>query len=385
MSLSDPGLDREAADRALERLDGESDRIAEALVAMDGHPGHELLRVAALTGRTKDRWAEIAATMATLWVQFDAYRALLDRAREVRARKVKPGQAELDELTALLTGDVVELNREQVPIERRGLTGPAVTAERISLAELVARMKAGYATVTAVLAEVDASTAAALHRIDELEAALQAARSAGNLPALDRIRDRLTDARDRVAGDPLGFAAHNDLAELGEQLEALRAVRETYDERVGRIAATLGEIEATRAEAHRVAADVAAKIATAGLPPIADRTPALRDELTALHREPDWLRLATELDRLDRAAAAALNEAKLALRNLTGLLDRRAELRGRLDAYRAKAERLGRAEDLALAGLHDRAHALLFTAPCDLAAATRAVNRYQRAVQEGAR
>ena len=57
MSLSEPGLDREEADRALNRLAAESDRIAEALVAMDGHPGHQLLRTATLTGVTRQRWA----------------------------------------------------------------------------------------------------------------------------------------------------------------------------------------------------------------------------------------------------------------------------------------------------------------------------------------
>ncbi|MGH3763344.1 MAG: hypothetical protein ACRDTB_37155, partial [Actinophytocola sp.] len=64
-----------------------------------------------------------------------------------------------------------------------------------------------------------------------------------------------------------------------------------------------------------------------------------------------------------------------------GLLDRRAELRGRLEAYRVKAARLGYAEDLALERLHQRTQELLFTAPCDLPAATRALNRYQQALQ----
>jgi len=53
------------------------------------------------------------------------------------------------------------------------------------------------------------------------------------------------------------------------------------------------------------------------------------------------------------------------------LLDRRAELRGRLDAYRAKAERLGLAEDLNLAALHKQAHDVLYTRPTDLAAVTK--------------
>jgi hypothetical protein len=47
-----------------------------------------------------------------------------------------------------------------------------------------------------------------------------------------------------------------------------------------------------------------------------------------------------------------------------------------------KAARLGHAEDTELARLHGEAHQILFTAPCDLAAATRALNRYRQAIQD---
>ena len=59
---------------------------------------------------------------------------------------------------------------------------------------------------------------------------------------------------------------------------------------------------------------------------------------------------------------------------------RRAELRGLLDAYRAKAARLGGAENTDLADGYQLAHDLLWSAPCDLAAAAGAVRRYQQAV-----
>ena len=65
------------------------------------------------------------------------------------------------------------------------------------------------------------------------------------------------------------------------------------------------------------------------------------------------------------------NRAPLATRN---------ELRGRLDAYRAKAYRLGLLENPALAALYARAQEVLFTAPTDLAAADELVRRYQQAL-----
>jgi hypothetical protein len=59
---------------------------------------------------------------------------------------------------------------------------------------------------------------------------------------------------------------------------------------------------------------------------------------------------------------------------------KRDELRGLLGAYKAKAARLGAAEDPGLAGRYDQARDLLWTAPCDLAAAEAAVAGYQQAV-----
>ncbi len=67
-------------------------------------------------------------------------------------------------------------------------------------------------------------------------------------------------------------------------------------------------------------------------------------------------------------------------RRATELLDRRDELRGLLGAYQAKAARSGAAEDSELDARFDRAHDLLWTAPCDLSAAADAVTGYQQAV-----
>jgi hypothetical protein len=65
---------------------------------------------------------------------------------------------------------------------------------------------------------------------------------------------------------------------------------------------------------------------------------------------------------------------------VAGLLSRRDELRGLLDAYKAKAGRLGAAEDPDLAARYYQAHELLWTAPCDLNAAADAVSHFQQAV-----
>jgi hypothetical protein len=254
-------VDRDEVDEVLAVRGAESDRIAQSLLAMDDHPGHPLLDAA-------EREA-----VAALWAQFEAYRRVLDEAREIRARNSgRPTPADLVEVTALLTGQSVELAVRSVPLARRGLTGPAVIADRVALDDLVTRMRAGYAHVVDVLARVVARHTAAA-----------------------------TDRR---------------------------------------------ELAESQAEAHRLRALVEVKIAVVSLPAVPDTLP----------------------------------ECRALVANLTGLLDRRTELRGRLEAYRAKATRLGHAENPALSALHRAAHDVLFTAPCDLPEATRAVGRYQQAV-----
>ncbi|HEX4703322.1 MAG TPA: caspase family protein [Pseudonocardiaceae bacterium] len=132
---------------------------------------------------------------------------------------------------------------------------------------------------------------------------------------------------------------------------------------------------------------------------IADRKPALDAlaEAEALARKAydraidriadPGLPVFTELTRpLWTADLAAIREAHGRALRITelaaGLLERRDELRGRLGAHLALAARLGIAEDVVIAARHRVAHDLLWTKPCDLGAATRAVLAFQQSVTD---
>ena len=114
-------------------------------------------------------------------------------------------------------------------------------------------------------------------------------------------------------------------------------------------------------------------------PDLADLSGRL-DGLAALLAGGRWTRLASELDLLDRELATATAGFKGAERAVVAAMAKRDELRGLLGAYKAKAARLGAAEDAGLAERYDQARNLLWTAPCDLAAAEAAVAGYQQAV-----
>lgn len=398
--MAGPELSRQQADTELDRLDAECAAISTALLELDNHPGHLLLRAATLRGETLRRWTPARAALAALHQQFEAYRGCLARAHELRS------QREFRELTDLLRDASIELSNEALPLQRRSLTGPTAVVERISLSALVTRMNTEFAQVASVVADADGIWSAVVRRLDQAQERISAARAlAGGLALaggdgvlaaeLDRLDAELAELRERLAGDPLSVPAESGeqlpvrAGALLDRLAEVAAVRDGFVERIAAARAAVDRVRAAEAELAATRETVLVKIAASALPPVTDRSTALLgrlDGLAALGEGGQWPRLAHELPALEREAAGEVQRLRAEREAIGSLLERRNELRGRLDAYRAKAAGIGHSEDRELERLHGVAHDLLWTAPCDLAAATRALARYQHAVsaREGA-
>jgi hypothetical protein len=100
----------------------------------------------------------------------------------------------------------------------------------------------------------------------------------------------------------------------------------------------------------------------------------------AADSDPDAIRL---LERCERKAAQALRHTAKVEAQLEEGLAERDELRGLLDAYKAKAnDDRGRAEDVELSALYRRAHDLLWRRPTNLPAARDAVRTYRLAIRQ---
>ena len=130
---------------------------------------------------------------------------------------------------------------------------------------------------------------------------------------------------------------------------------------------------------RRAAAKIAAEALPAQPPGLADLTVRLAD-LDTLLAAGRWTRLAAELDEIERELTTAAGSFHDTERTVVAAMSRRDELRGLLGAYQAKAARLGADEDPGLTERFNHARGLLWTAPCDLAAAADAVTGYQQAV-----
>ena len=398
--MAGPELTRQQADAELARLDAERAAISAALVELDSHPGNRVLDAAGPRGETLRRWGTAKAALASLHEQFDAYRQALDQAHELRSRR------EFGALTELLHGESIELSHTAVPLQRRSLTGPSAVVERVGFGTVVDRMNAAFTQVSAVVADAEAKWSLIVGRLDAAQEQVRRAQALAGplrLPETDRslaaelagLDADVSTLRDRLASDPLSvpdsagelFAPR--ASAIVDRLSAIAAVRDGFVERLAAARAGLDQLRAAEADAKKTRDTVLVKIAESALPPITDRSAALLtrlDGLAALGESGSWRQLADELPEFEREAASTIEQVLTERDAIGSLLSRRDELRGRLDAYRAKAAGIGHSEDRELERLFDTAHELLWTAPCDLAAATRALARFQQAVsaKEGA-
>ncbi|WP_326594709.1 hypothetical protein [Streptomyces brevispora] len=411
-----PVMDRDEADRALSRLGAEHEAIETSLLALQDHAGRRLLEGADLTGVTKERWSATEQSITLLWGYFDAYAGVLNEAREVRARRRHPNRDDLAALTELLRGEGVTVAHAAAG-PHPSITGPARLSERFTLAELVGRMNELYARSLDMVVASDSVWSAMPARIDLLAAELRRTRSLahsvgvrpGEHPAgddLESITQELATLRVQVISDPLAFwlpgpgssapgggrpdttrydRAARALDEVRREIEAVLAVRQDAEQRLVQLRDVLSRADRTLAEARSARGEVLAKIAASEVPAVNGPPTALQERLAAAseyRRQAQWHRLSPLLETLEGQAEEELLRAREQLTAVTAPLAVRAELRGRLDAYKAKVARHGLAEDPVLIERYDAARRMLWSAPCDLRVAAQAVRRYQDAALE---
>lgn len=409
-------MSREEVDRALARLGAEYEAIAGSLLVLQDHAARERLAATVLTGVTRRRWSAVAPALPCLRAQLAVYEEALRTARALRGRRRWPASADLAELTGLLRGTGVTVTCAPVPDAAEQPWPATPPTERTSLEDLAERMNGWYERVLEVVRGAEAVWAVLPARIDLLIAEAgrvgALARSVGVTPGehpagdeLERLDAELAAFRAEVLADPLAFwlpargrggapgrpdatryeRAEHQLEDIRREVEAVLHVREDADHRLLRVRDVLSRADRTLTEARAARGEVLAKIAASEVPAVQGPSTDLHEQLAtaeAYRRAGHWHRLSPLLDRVEERADEELARARDSLTAVTTPLAVRAELRGRLDAYKAKAARHAVADDPLLAERYDQARRLLWSAPCDLRAAEHAVLRYQRAVAE---
>jgi hypothetical protein len=368
----------------------EIDAVTQTLLELDRHPGLVLLRGFPPVGVTARQWRPIEQLLDLMWEDFGRLQAILDQARVVRAQRTKLTDADRAELTRLLRDRPHEAARTAIPMAQRSLTGPGEQVLFVGIADTLDRMRTAFPQIARFLDAVDTANTRMLEVLNPVQAQLD--RLGGVTPELREIAAAVTELLGRSATDPLALGPaeiDSRAAELVRRLEResrdlteLRVLSEQWPASIAQTRDRLDVIGRVVDRAALARERVQDKIRTAPLPAHRDETGPLRGELDALADGPPGMPAAFALRELRRRIAAAHARAEQALELAQGLLDRRAELRGRLAAYQAKAARLGVSEEPDVLSANRIATGLLGRVPCDLAAITRAITDYQQVVAE---
>jgi len=395
-------MNRDEALAARAQRAAERDQIQANLLELHASFGKRLLEGGNLTGTTKLRWDAVSTVLAWLQETFDSYDEVVRRAGELLERTRFPSAALLARVSELLTGPAVRLSGPEVPLAQRQLTSGALSAEEVTLAAAVERMTAAFRRIAEVVSAAERVWNEVNERLSEITAVLGPAQRqvadvadaelTGVMGAADselrRIRGVLTadplslwhdDGVDMTGADRL---LRQVQAAATRAAEVARLMRDA-DRRIAETAAKVAAARASEADAGRLCVEAVQKIAAGELPAPPAATAQLASRLAGLDAVKAggrWQRLAAELEAIDHDATAMAAQWQEAGRAAQSLLDRRNELRGLLDAYRAKAALQGAAEIIELSNLYQRARDQLRAAPCDLTAAGDAVRLYQRAV-----
>lgn len=352
-------------------------RLADVLLELESSAELTLLRdAAALRGRSAELAAQAVAAADSLWPRYPLLTAAVAAVEEAVER-----------------GDLRRAD---------ALLGPAAVT-----------LEGGSTTsASALLASLERDAAEAAAAVHQVAAAWREV-----MPRLDAARDEL--ARLTATADTLGISGDPDLAAAGQIVEHLTATIAVDPlavdpspaeaavaraaarldglarQRLGlpdRLAAADRQLEALRvaiADAHVLLHRSLDRIvAPQGLldppdPAVVDGddrslAPWLR-RLRALARD-DWRAATAGLDQWERIADGWQANADAAVVANRAPVRRRDELRGLMEAYRAKAAAIGRAEDLTLTDPNRAAREALQRHPCDLDEAARLVAAYREAV-----
>ncbi|MFF5077869.1 hypothetical protein ACFY36_12510 [Actinoplanes sp. NPDC000266] len=376
-----------AAEAELLRLETAVAAISTNLVDLDDNPARKELDKTRLTGRTATAWNDASDALTRLWDGYRLLTELIGRARAISGQR-RISDAERAEFAHEVLGESITLSTEVVPLAQRGLLGPGHVTTVCTPAELLSAMERAFTTAVAVATKAGEVWDKMLPAAADAAAALDHVRRlGGDAVALAEADRRLGAFTATLAGDPLGVDERD--------LQDVRALIDRADAERTSAAELRSALEQRLADARRLLADVASAAAAAekAYEAAADRFRPrdlfvvgggdLRPDLAAIEAlaaAGHWPLISPRLADWTRRARERLAALREAAGHNAGLLATRNELRGRLDAYQAKALSRGLGEHPSLVLLHDAARTVLYTAPCDLTTARAAVNAYQDAL-----
>lgn len=353
---------------------------------------------AELKGITRSRVTPALEGMTELFGHFDLLLTTITKAAQLR-KQVSPlwgSQQKLDEIEQILTGTSIQLAVVQIPLAQRGLLSESQSATAIAPDNLLAAMTSAFQVARDAVIAVDEAwnrlEPALIAANDEILSLQRLAASPGidSLPELATARERIGWLRDRIETDPLGVSDDFDLeiqapiARVKATLQQLAQQQTKVREGLAIAQQQLFKLNELHAKAQTAFAESQEKVvdlSSLKAPLTNEQIDAISQWLTRLETKykegllnpvsvglENWNAKVKEYIVAEERAIAA-NNAPLQLRR---------ELRGRLDALKAKALARGLAEDRVLSELAENAKQLLYDRPTPLDKAAELVTLYEK-------
>jgi hypothetical protein len=355
----------------LERMQAATGQVGRLLMELDEERDRRSADASLLRGDSAVAWQQGCRDLLKLWADFsqisEKIQAWTAQASPSPGNRNGPGLVAVALVESRAEGEVSALLQRVEGVAER-LTSIWVAREVVlpQLADIEETLSAAERK----------ALAAGLRRPND-------ARAAGD--ELARLRTRATE-------DPLAL----DLAAIKQLAGRAQRVHEELDTETNRLEEAAADLDRLDADLDTVATVLAAaqsngsesavKISgavtfRAEVGALLERTARLSDQVSAARSGATSQRdMAATASRLRPLVDRLQDEARDAAEHSEAGLNRRRELRGRLEAYRAKAAAGGRDEDLELEHLYRAATDALYSAPCDLAEAERRVTAYQQSI-----
>ena len=381
--------------------------VSQNLIELQDLPTYQQL--AGALGVSKTPLTGISATQVTpaleaindLFQQFDLLIKPIEQASVLRKQVSRFLRSEvLQEIENLLTGASIQLSVVQTPFAHRDLLTAAETTTTIAPAQLLSVMTQRFQAARDVVLAVDAAWLALDSTLMDAETEIRSLQQSadlidqGSLRELVQVHHTITALHDRIQQDPLGVRAEFEQTLQPLIARARNAVQQgvrqqsQVRERIAIAHTLLNQLATLHQQNLAAFAESQEKVVDHSLleDPIApEHLSALSQWLTRLEAKlteglvnPVLIGLENWMTKTQETLAS---EKRAYSANVKPLETRR-ELRGRLDALKAKALARGRSEDATLVELATQAKQLLYTHPTPLDAAIALVSQYEKRLND---
>lgn len=394
----------EQLDQLLADWKAKLDRVSQNLIELHSLPIYQRLtglpdtNSSALAGTTQAQVTSALDAMTSLFQSFDLLVATIEQAIVLRQQisRFRNAEPQIQEIEHLLTGPSIALPVTQIPLAQRDLLSASETANAITPTELLTVMINAFQVARDTVLAVETVWMQLEPQLHQTEAEIQQLQALakslhlGALPDLALAQATIGQIRRHIASDPLGVSHdyQQEIQPLVQQartnLDHLLTQQRQLQTQFDQAQTLLDQLKSVHQDAMAALKESQAKVVeTAHLPsPLSPaHLKALQEWLTRLHNKfadglfppvqiglTHWLTQAQTYLSREQATLAA-NQQPIATRQ---------ELRGRLDALKAKAQARGLAEDSHLTELALAAQQLLYSRPTPLGQAAELVQQYER-------